>query len=256
MVCTYFLSLLLTALRLTLSRYDEKDFQQKSTSAAALGSVQIADIRGFVCARCLYLSMLQCSLVLHLCCRCFRPAAHSLFQVRSGSRLQQRVCGCRQTFVALSEPYFAFRKFGMELKGPDKSYFLWAASQEALDVRSLSCAECAFTSIVCAPLPTAHVFGRISFANSRASPASNPRALTRKCNTCSAQSFFLFARIITIYISSNPLTTLRRAGLPDFVPLLFLKTRAMRTAAEGCTGQGKRTCLCPPSWTALSACAP
>ena len=43
MVSTYFLSLL-TVLRLTLSRYNENDFQQKSTSAAALGSVQIADI--------------------------------------------------------------------------------------------------------------------------------------------------------------------------------------------------------------------
>ena len=48
---------------------------------------------------------------------------------------------------------------------------------------------------------------------------------------------------ITIYISSNPLTTLRRAGLLDFVPLLFLKTRAMRTAARATERTGKHLSL-------------
>jgi len=63
-----------------LTWYDEKDFQLKSTSAAALGSVQISDIKGF-------------DLV----------------------------------------PGTSKGKYGIELKGPDKSYFLWATSQEAIE---------------------------------------------------------------------------------------------------------------------------
>jgi len=60
--------------------YDDKDYSQKSTLAAALGSVQISQIKGI-------------ELV----------------------------------------PGVTKGKFGLEIKGPDKSYFLWSSSKDGVE---------------------------------------------------------------------------------------------------------------------------
>jgi hypothetical protein len=53
-----------------------------------------------------------------------------LFQAKKkGTEVQARALCCLLIC-------FYNRKYGIELKGPDKSYFLWAATKEAVEVRA------------------------------------------------------------------------------------------------------------------------
>lgn len=92
---------------------------QKSTRASALGSLAVSDIKG-----CVFLG--TCDI---LCVHVSSPCVGSVsFQAKKKGILN--VNGRQNSYF---DTYF-LRKSGIELTGPDKSYFLWAPSKEAIEV--------------------------------------------------------------------------------------------------------------------------
>ncbi len=115
------------------TRYDDKDYSQKSTLAAALGSVQISQIKGCACKP--NLSFFFVCFPLRLAIEAYSSSS-SLLQHRAGPGCHQGVCAnvhWSRRSVLLFYPFH--RKFGLEVKGPDKSYFLWSSSKDGVEVR-------------------------------------------------------------------------------------------------------------------------
>jgi hypothetical protein len=98
---------------------------QKSTRASALGSLAISELKG-----CVFFARNAALFCVHMSSLC---AVSVLFQNKKKG-ISNFDFGPKCCIVT---PLF-HRKSGIELTGPDKSYFLWAPSKDAIEVRSIS----------------------------------------------------------------------------------------------------------------------
>jgi|LauGreDrversion4_2_1035121.scaffolds.fasta_scaffold529367_1 hypothetical protein len=145
-------------------RYEEKDYMQNKTRATALGSLQLIDMKG-----CVGKSE-PLNLIRFLLSHFNVNLKLKLFQIRANPWYLKRVQATAVLPISFFVTPFFHRKFGMELKGPDKSYFLWALTKDAIDV---------LRSLIFMSPPFCHTVGRISTAGSSQSLVSNSEAFAQ-----------------------------------------------------------------------------